>query len=281
MRGRKRERKREKAREIFFPLPLTPLVKKKTNKTKKILRAIRAAVLTTALEDQKRGDGSNSTANDDNDKSIYRGARNYSDHNAGFRRNLDAATAAAGGGKAAGSHGPLRASVHARMSVRFDYQPDICKDYKETGYCGFGDACKFLHDRGDHKSGWQIDREWEAKQKKEAEDKKKREEGIFVDNGGGEEGEEGKDGEDKDEAGLPFACLSCKRPWATGNADEKREEVAADPVVTRCGHHFCEACALRNAASDPKCPVCGKAHGGTFNVAREIVRKLARSGRGG
>ena len=165
------------------------------------------------------------------------------------------------------------------MSVRFDYQPDVCKDYKETGYCGFGDACKFLHDRGDHKSGWQIDREWEEKQKKEAEDKKKREAGIFDDDGADREGGER---EGKDEDGLPFACLSCKRPWAT--AGERREEglAAFDPVVTRCGHHFCEACALRNAASDPKCPVCGKAHGGTFNVAREIVRKLARgSGRGG
>lgn len=32
--------------------------------------------------------------------------------------------------------GPLRASTNVRMTVRFDYQPDICKDYKETGYCG-------------------------------------------------------------------------------------------------------------------------------------------------
>ena len=25
----------------------------------------------------------------------------------------------------------------------------------------FGDSCKFLHDRGDYKQGWQLDREWE------------------------------------------------------------------------------------------------------------------------
>ncbi len=245
---------------------------KKTKKTRH--RAIRAAVLTNALGDQtKRNDGPSDEQKGDN-TSIYTGARNYSDHNAGFRRHLDAATAAAGGGKAAGSHGPLRASVHARMSVRFDYQPDICKDYKETGYCGFGDACKFLHDRGDHKSGWQIDKEWEAKQQKEAEDRKRREAGIFDD----EEGRAGGEGNDED--GLPFACLGCKRPWAAGGEGERRDEVAADPVVTRCGHHFCEACALRNASSDPKCPVCGKPHGGTFNVAREIVRKLGRGKRG-
>jgi hypothetical protein len=45
-----------------------------------------------------------------------------------------------------------------------DYQPDICKDYKETGYCGFGDSCKFMHDRGDYKSGWQLEREWKEEQ---------------------------------------------------------------------------------------------------------------------
>ena len=39
------------------------------------------------------------------------------------------------------------------------------QDYKETGYCGFGDACKFMHDRGDYKSGWELDREWEEKEK--------------------------------------------------------------------------------------------------------------------
>jgi hypothetical protein len=26
-----------------------------------------------------------------------------------------------------------------------------CKDYKETGRCGYGDSCKFMHDRGDYK----------------------------------------------------------------------------------------------------------------------------------
>ncbi|KVI04330.1 Zinc finger, CCCH-type [Cynara cardunculus var. scolymus] len=37
---------------------------------------------------------------------------------------------------------------------RFDYQRDVCKDYKQTGYCGYGESCKFLHDYGDYKSGW-------------------------------------------------------------------------------------------------------------------------------
>ena len=61
--------------------------------------------------------------------------------------------------------GPVKAPVFIRQSVRFDYQPDVCKDYKETGYCGFGDACKFVHDRSDYKSGWQLEKEWEEEEK--------------------------------------------------------------------------------------------------------------------
>lgn len=38
--------------------------------------------------------------------------------------------------------GPIRAPTFLRATCRFDYQPDICKDYKETGFCGYGDNCK-------------------------------------------------------------------------------------------------------------------------------------------
>ena len=39
---------------------------------------------------------------------------------------------------------------------------NVLQDYKETGFCGFGDSCKFMHDRSDYKSGWQLEREWQA-----------------------------------------------------------------------------------------------------------------------
>lgn len=55
-------------------------------------------------------------------------------------------------------HGPQRVSNFVRTTIRIDYQPDICKDYKETGFCSYGDSCKFLHDRGDYKQGWELDR---------------------------------------------------------------------------------------------------------------------------
>ncbi|EFH38854.1 hypothetical protein ARALYDRAFT_920502 [Arabidopsis lyrata subsp. lyrata] len=44
-------------------------------------------------------------------------------------------------------------------------KPDICKDYKETGYCRYRDSCKFLHDHRDYKPGWQIEKDCEEVEK--------------------------------------------------------------------------------------------------------------------
>ena len=49
--------------------------------------------------------------------------------------------------------GPAQAPNNVRTINYIDYNPSLCKDYKETGYCGYGDSCKFVHDRGDYKSG--------------------------------------------------------------------------------------------------------------------------------
>ena len=137
--------------------------------------------------------------------------------------------------------------------------PPACRcpqDYKETGYCGYGDACKFMHDRGDYKAGWELDREWEEQQKA------KREKMLA---GWRPEGEEGSDKEEEEEEedGLPFACFICRRPWVE----------CQDPVVTKCRHHFCEQCALQHNAKSAKCFVCEQPTGGIFNVAQDILRK--------
>lgn len=178
------------------------------------------------------------------DDKVYRGLNAYTDHRAGFRREHTIA-----GEKGTGAHGPLRASAHLRASVRFDYQPDLCKDYKETGYCGFGDACKFMHDRGDYKSGWQMEKEWDEKEKLRKERLAK---GIE---------EEVQEDEDSDDDELPFACFICRLPFK-------------DPVVTKCGHYYCEHCALKHNAKTKNCYVCEKPTGGVFNTAHEIIRKM-------
>ncbi|KAK9148501.1 hypothetical protein Scep_007258 [Stephania cephalantha] len=66
--------------------------------------------------------------------------------------------------KGGGAHGPLSASAYIWVFARFDYQLDVGKDYKETGYYVFENACKFMHDRGDCKSRWQLDMKWEDRE---------------------------------------------------------------------------------------------------------------------
>lgn len=199
-------------------------------------RAIRERVLKQGEESLK---GKNP-----GDEKLYKGIHGYTDHKAGFRREHTIS-----GEKAGGAHGPLRASAHVRSSIRFDYQPDICKDYKETGYCGYGDACKFMHDRGDYKSGWQMEREWQESEKKR---KNNLARGLA---------EEDEEEADSDEDALPFACYICRQPFE-------------DPVVTRCKHYFCEHCALKHHARNKNCYVCNKPTNGVFNTAHEILRKM-------
>jgi RING finger protein 113A len=134
--------------------------------------------------------------------------------------------------------GPQRSTSTIRTVTIVDYQPDVCKDYKETGYCGFGDTCKFLHDRGTYLAGWQLD--------KLAENPKKQVEDVSD--------------TDSDED-IPFACLICRKPYT-------------DPVVTRCGHYYCSSCAIKRYAKNPKCLACGAPTGGIFNRADKIIAKL-------
>lgn len=72
------------------------------------------------------------------DDKKYRGLANY----AQYYEKRDTAQ-----GNAASANvrkGPMRAPANIRSTVRWDYQPDLCKDYKETGFCGFGGIQKFL-----------------------------------------------------------------------------------------------------------------------------------------
>ncbi|KAI3661200.1 hypothetical protein MP638_005637 [Amoeboaphelidium occidentale] len=178
------------------------------------------------------------------DDDVYRGQVAYNQY--AFRKDAD--------GKIISSklkYGPTRASTGIRVTARFDYQPHVCKDYKETGYCGYGDSCIFMHDRGNYKSGWQLDKEWEEEQRK----KKAKELGLEVE----EEEDDEKSKKDK-ETELPFACLLCRKEFT-------------DPVVTKCNHYFCEECALKHFKKSPKCFACGLPTHGIYSIAKNIVAK--------
>ncbi|XP_010667731.2 zinc finger CCCH domain-containing protein 1 [Beta vulgaris subsp. vulgaris] len=205
-------------------------------------RAIRERALKKAEEALK---GKSKTSGDGK---VYKGINSYTDYRAGFRREQTLAAE-----KAGGAHGPLRASAHIRVSARFDYQPDICKDYKETGYCGYGDSCKFMHDRGDYKSGWQMEKEWD-----DAEKLRKRNLAL----GGHSDEDNAEHEEEDDEDSLPFACYICRQPFV-------------DPVMTKCKHYFCEHCALKHHSKSKKCFVCDQPTLGIFNTAHEIRKRMA------
>ncbi|KAK4161844.1 Pre-mRNA-splicing factor cwc24 [Cladorrhinum sp. PSN259] len=182
---------------------------------------------------------------------VYRGINNRTSY---IQRNPDAPNRKVG---------PIKAPTNIRTITITDMAADVCKDYKQTGFCGFGDNCKFLHAREDYQHGWQLDKEWEnvtkgnkniggtivasvdRKRKAAAED----------------EGNDEAEGEMLDN--IPFVCLICKEDYKS-------------PVVTRCGHYFCEGCALKRYRKDPGCAVCGTGTGGVFNAAKKLKGMLEK-----
>ncbi|CCL99055.1 uncharacterized protein FIBRA_01066 [Fibroporia radiculosa] len=167
------------------------------------------------------------------DDGLYRGQKAYATH---IRKNQEIPKAMRAG--------PQRATGSTIRTVTIvDYQPDVCKDYKETGFCGYGDTCKFLHDRGTYLAGWQLD-QLAAAPRKSA-------------------GDAPESDSDSDED-VPFACLICRKPYT-------------EPIVTRCGHYFCSACAIRRFARTPKCAACGAPTAGIFNRADKVIEKMRKA----
>lgn len=134
------------------------------------------------------------------DDKVYRGLNNYTQ----YYKKKDTVAGNASSGQV--RNGPMRAPAHLRATVRWDYQPDVCKDYKETGFCGFGDSCKFLHDRSDYKHGWQLEQEHG--------------------NGSNQAGDESDGNDDSkyeihsDDESLPFKCFICRDSFV-------------DPIMTK------------------------------------------------
>ncbi|KAL8782098.1 MAG: hypothetical protein Q9213_005709 [Squamulea squamosa] len=153
--------------------------------------------------------------------------------------------------------GPVKAPTNIRTITVTDFAPDVCKDYKQTGFCGFGDSCKFLHAREDYKQGWELDKDWEIGTKG-----KKNIGGKNVTAANRNAGDEDED-DDAVLEGIPFACVICKK-------------VYRNPIVTKCGHYFCEACALQRYRKSPACAACGAGTGGVFNGAKGLKKLLDR-----
>jgi len=180
------------------------------------------------------------TAGKEDDK-IYRGINNY----ARYYEKKDSTQGSAA--KALNRYGPMRAPANVRATVRWDYAPDICKDFKETGFCGFGDSCKFMHDRSDYKFGWQLELEEKSKTYGKSDEDPEQYEIV--------------DSDDDDD--LPFKCYLCRKSFVA-------------PIVTKCKHYFCEACALKHHRTSQRCFVCNENTRGIFNPAKDLIAKLER-----
>lgn len=104
-----------------------------------------------------------------------------------------------------------------RSTTTVDYQPDVCKDFKKTGYCGYGDTCKFLHIRDAARPGLRGPKAWEQTEPA------------------------------AEPAAAPptprDSCPLCSKP-------------PVSPVETRCGHRFCHQCFFAHARTSPACPTC-------------------------
>jgi len=199
---------------------------------------------------------------------VYRGLE-------GYKRYAERSEGAISKSKYSGLLGPTRGMSNVRSTMRIEYwnassgtDGGICKDYKETGYCGFGDSCKFLHDRSDYKQGYELEKEWEAKQKA-IEDKKRKqwEKRMQKKAEAGTDASSSSEGvsDDSDEEELPTACPGCNSKW---------EECSSIPVQTVCGHYFCEDCAMGNYAKTPKCMACGAPTNGIFNSCEALEEKI-------
>jgi len=173
------------------------------------------------------------------DDKVYRGINNYAQY-IDKRESLI--------GKRLHIKGPIRAPANIRTTVRWDYEPMICKDYKETGFCGFGDSCKFMHDRADYKFGWQLEREEREAEKRDGEEESDDDKYVI-------------NSDDDDD--LPVKCPMCR-------------QVFTNPVVTRCKCYFCEKCALDHYRKSQRCYECGKQTNGMFNPAKDLIERMAK-----
>lgn len=130
-------------------------------------------------------------------------------------------------------------STSVQVQTTIDYAPDICKDFKLYGYCRWGDACKFVHDRSQTKSHGQIDTEWAKFQAKKNTPKPIAH--TTTDKN-----------DDTQDNVIPAQCAIC-------NA-----EIGPKCIITLCKHYFHGPCALRHHQTNKNCFTCGAETKGRF-----------------
>lgn len=127
-----------------------------------------------------------------------------------------------------------------KTATNIDFNPSICKDFHDSGYCSWGESCLYAHDRTSYKRGWELDAEWEKEQREKL-----------------------AKGTSRDISQNQSECPICNKEFE-------------NPVKTSCSHIFCETCILKTPKAAKFCFVCGKKLDGKFNAVSK--KKLSTMG---
>ncbi len=110
-----------------------------------------------------------------------------------------------------------------------------------------------MHAREDYKQGWELEKDWLKADPKSKKGQSTSQRSAKSDNQ--------EEDEDSILENIPFACIICKKSYNF-------------PIVTKCGHYFCESCALQRYRKTPNCAACGAGTGGVFNGAKGLKKLL-------